>query len=110
MRASAEQIGEAARMRGNTHGRERKQLNFIVHSPNPEKRYGENIFAKTANYDPHITDELRAIALRNGMPTDNIDLIDTVHALRELLCLIKNHGCTMTTALPRIAEILEKMI
>ena len=85
MQASAEQIGEAARMRGACTGKDRRTLCFIVHSPNPEKRYGQNVFAENAKYDPHVTEVLREIAVRRHLQTDNIELLEIVHELRELM-------------------------
>jgi hypothetical protein len=107
MRASAEQIGEAARMRGVCSGRERKTLNFIVHSPNPEKKYGKNVFAENPKYDPHVTEVLRTIALKQHMPTDNIDLIDIVHELRDLMRSMHLGQKDTATVAERVLKILE---
>ncbi len=82
MRASAEQIGEAARMRHACNGKDRQILNFIVHSPDSVQMYGQNQFANTPTYDPKAADALRTIALKHQMPTDRIEFAEMVHILR----------------------------
>ena len=108
MHASAEQIGEAARMRGSCSGKDRRTLNFIVHSPNPEKKYGPNEFADNAKYDPHVTDVLREIALKRHLQTDNLELIEIVHELRDLVRSMRLDHKDSTVVAERMLKILDE--
>ena len=60
--ASAEQIGNAARMRDHLSGKDRKALNYVVHSQHPDPRYGPNPFAGNPRYDPKVTEFLKDLA------------------------------------------------
>ena len=81
--ASAEQIGAAARMRDLVHGKDRQQLNYVVHSPHPDpKKYGHNPYASHSGYDPAVTDLLRDVARRHSLSTDDIELVALLHDIK----------------------------
>ena len=82
--ASAEQIGAAARLRELVHGEDRRKLNYVVHSPHPNPRYGVNPYAENPNYDPDVTDLLKDVAQRHHLPSEDIDLVEVMHDLKDL--------------------------
>jgi hypothetical protein len=88
--ASAEQIGIASRMRDKVHGKDRKMLNYVVHSPRPHPRYGKNPFADCSGYDPKVTDLLQDVAKRHALPAEDVDLVEVMHEVKELLCKFRS--------------------
>ena len=80
--ASAEQIGDAARMRDLVDGDERRKLHYVVHSPHPVPRYGHNPYASHSGYDPAVTDLLRDVARRHSLSTDDIELVALLHDIK----------------------------
>jgi hypothetical protein len=85
LRASAEQIGIAARMRDRVNGEDRQKLCHIVHSPNPLPAYGVNPYSACVGYDQQATKDMLDIAQRNTMPTEELDLAEAVNVCEEWL-------------------------
>ena len=83
--ASAEQIGIASRMRDSVRGKDRRMLNYVVHSPHPNPRYGKNPFAACTGYDPKVTDLLQDVAQRHELPTTDVELVEVLHEIKQLL-------------------------
>jgi hypothetical protein len=108
LRASVEQIGEAARMRHTCHGKDRKTLNYIVHSPDSVQQYGSNPFANHSTHDPNATAALKDIALRHHMPVDRIEFAEMMHTLREFMRSTKPVEGHRVEVAEQVLVILEK--
>jgi len=90
---SAAQIGYAARMRTRVHGKDRRWLNKIVHSPDVSQgKYGKNPFDKNWDWDDGAQERLESIAAGNGFADVLYDLRVTVfsHRAKMLLKAIGN--------------------
>jgi len=83
--ASAEQIGIASRMRDRVRGKDRRMLNYVVHSPCPDPRHGKNPYAACNGYDPDVTKLLKDVAQRHALPTNDVDFVELLHEIKDLL-------------------------
>lgn len=107
--ASAEQIGAAARLRELVHGEDRRKLNYVVHSPHPNPRYGVNPYAENPNYDPDVTDLLKDVAQRHHLPSEDIDLVEVMHDLKDLARRVRCKTEDARDAGKHALAILEKI-
>ena len=107
--ASAEQIGNAARMRDHLSGKDRKALNYVVHSPHPDPRYGPNPFAGNPRYDPKVTEFLKDVAKRHQLPTEDIELVEIMHDIKDLLRRVRCKQENTSAAADDILAIMRRL-
>jgi hypothetical protein len=104
LNASAAQMGYAARMRTMVHGKDRKILNQIVHSPDTNQKYGHNPFSKNKLFDENAQQQLKRIAESHRFTAiaSDLELAAIYYRMKQIL----NSGAADKTDILREMEAM----